>query len=56
MQDKPTKYFWILNEVAGFRIRRVKQDSPLYMLGARPGEVFDVTRKGRPTQLKISVR
>lgn len=72
-------------EVQGFRIRRVKKDSPLYLLGARQGDVFhsvngvgltsvdqalaayqsmrnesqlvfDITRKGRPQQLKITVQ
>ena len=71
-------------KVNGFRIRRIKKNSPLSMLGAKKGDifhsvngveltsvdkalsayqnlrndsemVFQITRKGRPTELKISV-
>jgi general secretion pathway protein C len=72
-------------EIVGFRLRRVKRNSPLYLLGARKGDivhsvngvdltsvndalaayqrlreqsslVFDITRKGRPEELKIHVQ
>jgi type II secretion system protein C len=72
-------------EVTGFRLRRVKRNSPLYLLGARRGDivhsvngidltsvsnalaayqglrdenqlVFEITRKGRPKELKVHIQ
>jgi general secretion pathway protein C len=71
-------------KITGFRLRRVKRNSPLYLLGARKGDVihsvngidltsmdsalgayknlrgedelvFEITRKGRPKELKIHI-
>jgi type II secretion system protein C len=72
-------------QVTGFRLRRIKRNSPLYMLGARKGDivhsvngialtsldnalaayqglrdenqlVFEITRKGRPKELKVHIQ